>query len=62
MDLKQMGCEVVNWIHVAQYADQWQALGENVTYLWIPEIIWNFLSNWAPVRFSGRLYLNGIGS
>jgi hypothetical protein len=26
MDLKEIGWEIVNWIHLAQDRDQWQAL------------------------------------
>jgi hypothetical protein len=25
MDLKETGCEIVEWIHLSQYRDEWQA-------------------------------------
>jgi hypothetical protein len=30
MDLRETGCEVVDWIHLAEYRDQWQALMNTV--------------------------------
>jgi hypothetical protein len=35
MDVREIGCEVVNWIHLAQDRDQWQALVNTVINLWI---------------------------
>jgi len=36
MDLKEIGCEDVNWIHMAQNWEQWQAFVNVVMDLWIP--------------------------
>jgi hypothetical protein len=34
MDLKEIGWEYVDWIH--QVRDQWQALVNTITNLWVP--------------------------
>jgi hypothetical protein len=34
MDLREIGWEGVDWIHVAQDRDQWQALVNMVMNLW----------------------------
>jgi hypothetical protein len=31
-----IGCEGVDWIHVAEGRDHWQTLGNTVTYLLVP--------------------------
>jgi hypothetical protein len=36
MDLKERGCEYVDWIHLAQGRDQWRALANTVMNLRIP--------------------------
>jgi hypothetical protein len=36
MDLREIGWEHVNWMHVAQDRDQWQALVNMVMNLWVP--------------------------
>jgi hypothetical protein len=36
MDIREIGCEVVNWIHLAQDRDQWQALLKTVMKLRVP--------------------------
>jgi hypothetical protein len=36
MDLKETGCEVVNWIQLAQDRDQWRALVNTVMKLFTP--------------------------
>jgi len=35
MDLKETGWEVMDWIHLAQDRDQWQALVDMVINLWV---------------------------
>jgi len=44
-DLKEIGCEGVDWLHVAQDRDQWQAVVNRVMKLWIPESVENFLTS-----------------
>jgi hypothetical protein len=36
MDLSEIGWEDVDWIHLAQDSDQWQALANMVMYLGVP--------------------------
>jgi hypothetical protein len=36
VDLKEIGWENVDWIHVAQNRDQWQAVVSTVMNLWVP--------------------------
>jgi hypothetical protein len=36
MDLRQIGWDGVDWIHVAQDRDQWRALVDTVLNLWVP--------------------------
>jgi hypothetical protein len=35
MDLKEIGCEGVDWIHETQDKDQWRALVNTVMELWV---------------------------
>jgi hypothetical protein len=44
-DIKEMGQECVNWIHVTQDMDKWQTLVNKVN------IFGNFLASWVPVIF-----------
>jgi hypothetical protein len=36
MDLKERGWEFMDWIHLAQDRDQWQALVNTVMNHWVP--------------------------
>jgi hypothetical protein len=36
MDLRETDWEGVNWIHLAQDRDQWQAVVNMVINLWVP--------------------------
>jgi hypothetical protein len=35
-DLREMGWDCMDWIHLAQDRYQWQALVNTVTELWVP--------------------------
>jgi len=35
MDLQEVGCEVMNWIELAEDRDRWQALVNAVMNLWV---------------------------
>jgi hypothetical protein len=37
MDLRETGGEGVEWIHLAQYRDQWRVLANTVTNFLVPE-------------------------
>jgi len=36
MDIREIGWEGVDWMHMAQEGDQWQAIMEMVVNLWVP--------------------------
>jgi hypothetical protein len=45
IDLREIGCDVMNCIHLAQDRDQWRALVNTVIELRIPQNIGKFLSS-----------------
>jgi hypothetical protein len=45
MGLRQIGCEVVNWIYLAQDREQWRAVVNMVMNLRFPLKVWNFLTS-----------------
>jgi hypothetical protein len=59
MDLKEIVWEVVNWIHLAQDRDQWQAVVNTVMNVRVPLNVANFFSNLATVSFP-RTQLYGV--
>jgi hypothetical protein len=36
MDLGETGWEFVDWMHLAQDRDQWQALVDTIMNVWVP--------------------------
>jgi hypothetical protein len=36
MDLREIGCGGVDWIHLARDRDRWRALVNTVVNLWVP--------------------------
>jgi len=42
MDLREIGWKSVEWIHLAQDRDMWQALVNTVTKLWVLKKVGNF--------------------
>jgi hypothetical protein len=36
LDVREIGWEGVEWIHLAQYRDQWRALMNMIMNLWVP--------------------------
>jgi hypothetical protein len=45
MDLTEIGCEGVDWVHLAEDRDQWQALVNTVMNLRVPGKAENFLTS-----------------
>jgi hypothetical protein len=45
MDLGETGWEGVEWMHLAQDRDQWQAVVNTVMNLWITQKVGNFLTS-----------------
>jgi hypothetical protein len=44
MDLREIECEGVDWMHLAEDRDQWQALVKTVMNLRVPYNAGNFLT------------------
>jgi hypothetical protein len=36
MYLREIGCEIVDWMHLVQNRDQWRALVKTVMNHWVP--------------------------
>jgi len=60
MDLKEIGCEDLDWIEQKQDRDQWQALVNMVMNLWIPWKAGNSLTSWESISFLWKTLLHGI--
>jgi hypothetical protein len=43
IDLREIGWEGVDWIHLPQDMDHWKALVNMVMNLWVPQKVGNFL-------------------
>jgi hypothetical protein len=50
IDLREVECEGMDWINLAQDRDRWRALANTVKNLRVLENAWNFLS--SSGRFS----------
>jgi hypothetical protein len=60
MDLREIGWEVMDWIHLVQDRDQRRGLVETVINLRVPRKEGNFLTNWVTVSFSRRILIHGV--
>jgi len=56
MHSKDMWCEDVDWIHLAQDRVQWLVLVNTVMKLQA----WNFMNSSASISFSRRTLLHGV--
>jgi hypothetical protein len=54
MDLKEIGLDGMDWIHLAQDRDQWRALVKTVVNHWVPKNTGKFLSSCTIGGFSRR--------
>jgi hypothetical protein len=44
MDVRKIGWEVVDWMHLAQDMDEWWAVVNIVMNFWVPQKAGNFLT------------------
>jgi hypothetical protein len=54
MDLREIGCDGMDWIDLAQDRDQWRALVNTVMNIRAPYYAGKFLSGCIIGSFSGR--------
>jgi hypothetical protein len=54
MDLREIGWDGMEWIHLAQDSDQWRALVNTVMNLRVPQNAGKFLSSCKIGGFSRR--------
>jgi hypothetical protein len=60
MDLREIGWEDAEWIHLAYGKDHWRALVNMVMNLWVPWKVRNFLTTWVAIYFSRRTMLHEV--
>jgi uncharacterized membrane protein YsdA (DUF1294 family) len=60
MDLKEMGCECVDWIHLAQDRDEQWAVMNAVMNLKFSYKVENFMTTKRSSRFPSRVIPHGI--
>jgi len=42
MNIRERGCDVVDWIHLSQNRDRWRAIVNTVMNLRVPQKVGNF--------------------
>jgi hypothetical protein len=57
--LRETGWEGVEWIHLAQDRDQWQAFMNMVMNIWVPQKVESFFTSQVTISFSSRTLLHG---
>jgi hypothetical protein len=60
MDLKEIGCDGMDWINLAEDRDQWRALVKTVMNLWVPKNSGKFLSGCTIGGFSRSAQLHEV--
>jgi hypothetical protein len=58
MDLREIGCDGIDWIDLAQDRDQWRALVNMVINLQVPQNAGKFLNGCTIASFSRRAQLH----
>jgi hypothetical protein len=54
MDIEEFGYEVVDWVHVIQYRNQWRALVNMVINFWVPLKAVDLLNSRGTISFSRK--------
>jgi len=60
MNLREIGWEGVDWIHVAQYGYQWWDFVNMVLNIWVPYKVENLLTSWVTVSFLRRTLVHVV--
>jgi hypothetical protein len=60
MDLEEIIWGVMDWIHLAQDRDQWQALMSMVMNLWVSKKCWEILEQLSDWQLLKGTQLNGV--
>jgi hypothetical protein len=60
MDLREIGWEDVDWMHLDEDRDQWQAVANRAMNLRFPQQAGNFLIRKVIISFSRRTLLRGV--
>jgi hypothetical protein len=60
MDLREIGWERVDWIHLAQERGHWWAVVNTVMNLPVPPRAGNFMTSFVTTGFSKRTLLHGV--
>jgi hypothetical protein len=60
MCLREIGCEGVGWIHLAQDEDQWWAVVNTVMHHRVPKRAGNFFTTWVTICLLRRALLPGV--
>jgi hypothetical protein len=60
IDLKGIGCDGMDWFHVAQYRDNWRAVANAVKDFTFPKNAGKLSTNQGIINFSIQYYVPSI--